>query len=59
MSVLGFLTAQVLILVLLRGKSNQALPVNVDSQRIVASHDNVKSQVKLVPLNQQRVVQVS
>lgn len=59
MSVLGFLTAQVLILVLLRGKSNQALPVNVDSQRIVTSHDNVKSQVKLVPLNQQRVVQVS
>ena len=59
MSVLGFLAAQVLILVLLRGKSNQALPVNVDSQRIVASHDNVKSQVKLVPLNQQRVVQVS
>jgi len=42
-----------------RGKSGQALLVDVDSERLVAGDDHVDSQIKLVAIDQKRVGDVS
>ena len=45
--------------VLLRGKPGQALLVYVDSERLVARHDYVDAQVKLVPIDQERISDIA
>ena len=50
--VLGLLACQVLILILLRGEAHQALSVNVDAQRVVASHHDIEPQIKFMTLDQ-------
>ena len=45
--------------VLLGGKPGQALLVHVDSERLVARHDYVDAQVKLVPVDQERISDVA
>lgn len=58
MCVFCLLTCQILILVLLRGESDKSFPEDVYSEGVVAGHDNVKSEVKLMALDQKRIVQV-
>ena len=43
----------------LRGEPGQALLVDVHSQRLVASHNHIDAQVKLVAIDQQRVSDVA
>ena len=58
MGVLGLLACQVLILILLRGEAHQALSVNVDAQRVVASHHDIEPQIKFMTLDQEWIVKV-
>lgn len=59
MGVLGFLASQVRVLILFRCKADQTLPVDVDSKRVVARHNDVEAEVKLVALDEQWVVQIA
>ena len=58
MCILCFLTRQILILVLFWGESDKSFAEDVYSERVVAGDDNVKSEVKLMALDQKRIVQV-
>lgn len=45
--------------ILLGGEADEALPIDIDPQRIIARDDHVHAEVKLVPEEEQRVVDVA
>ena len=47
------------LVILLCCKSNKSFPIDINSQWIIASNDNINSQIELVAIDEKRVVDVS
>ena len=53
------LTMIITLFVFLSSKTDKSFPIYVDSQWIIAGHDDVNSQVELVTKQKQRIVNIS
>ena len=54
----AFLSFYISVLILFRCKSDKTFSVYIDPQRLETRHNNVEPEIKLVPVQQQRVVDV-
>ena len=59
MTELALLVAEVFVAVLFRGEADEAFSVDVDSQRVERSNNDVEAQVKFVPKKDQWIVDVA